>query len=114
MNSAFIACAVVTALSAAISLGFSVAAASADSGQARTMALYASARSLAFTLVSLVPLVTGSTPWLEAVAVGMIIVQVCDAGVGLTIQDRMKTLGPAGTAFANAVTLVWVIITQMA
>ncbi len=71
------------------------------------MALYASARSLAFTLISLVPFVTGSTPWLEAVAIGMIIVQFCDAGVGVTIHDRMKTLGPAGTAVVNFAVLVW-------
>jgi len=110
MTPAFVACAVITTISAAISLGFSVAAVFPASGQTRTMALYASTRSLAFTLISLVPLVTGSTPWLAAVAVGMIIVQSCDAGVGVTIHDRMKTLGPAGTAVANLAVLVWVMV----
>ncbi len=109
MTSAFIACAIVTTISAAISLGFSIAAAFPASDQTRTMALYASARSLAFTLISLVPFVTGSTPWLVAVAVGMIVVQFCDAGIGVTIHDRMKTLGPAGTAVANLAVLVWVM-----
>ena len=108
MTSAFIACAAVTSISAAISLAFSVAGASTTYGQTRTMALYASARSLALTLISLAPFVTGSTPWLEAVAAGMIIVQFCDAGVGVTIRDRMKTLGPAGTAVANLAALAWV------
>ena len=109
MTPAFVACAAVTTISAAVSLSFSVAAVSQTSGQARTMALYASARSFALTLISLVPFATGSTPWLAAVAVGMIIVQFCDAAVGLTIHDRMKTLGPAGTAVANSVVLVWVM-----
>ena len=107
MSPAFVACAVITAISAAVSLCFSVAGAVKASGQTRTMALYAAARSLAFVLISLVPLVTGSTPWLEAVAVGMIMVQFCDAGVGVTIRDRMKTFGPAGTAIANLAALVW-------
>lgn len=109
MTPAFIACAVVTTISADISLGFSVAAVAPASGQTRTMALYACARSLAFTLISLVPFATGSTPWLAAVAVGMIIVQFCDAGIGVTIHDRVKTLGPAGTALVNLAVLVWVM-----
>lgn len=109
MSLSFIACAVITTISAAVSLGFSVAAAARASGQTLTMALYASARSLAFTLISVVPFVTASMPWLQAVAAGMIIVQVCDAGVGVTIRDRMKTFGPAGTAVANFAALVWVM-----
>ena len=109
MTPAFVTCAAVTTVSAAISLGFSVAAAMTTSGQTRTMAFYASARSLTFMLVSFVPFVTGSAPWLEAVAVGMIIVQFCDAGVGVTIRDRMKTLGPAGTAVANLAVLIWIL-----
>lgn len=109
MTLAFIACAVVTTLSAVISLGFSAAATSRESGQTRTMALYASSRSLAITLISLVPFVTGSTPWLEAVAVGMIIVQFCDTGVGVVTNDRMKIIGPATTAVANLAVLVWAV-----
>ena len=107
MTSAFVACAVITTVSAAISLGFSIAAVLPASGQARTMALYASARSLAFALISLVPFTTGSASWLEATAVGMIIVQFCDAGIGVTIHDRMRAFGPAGTAIANLAVLVW-------
>jgi hypothetical protein len=37
----------------------------------------------------------------------MIIVQVCDAVIGTTIKDRMKTFGPAGTALLNLVALIW-------
>lgn len=33
---------------------------------------------------------TGSGKWLQAVAVGIIIVQILDAGVGVTIRDKVK------------------------
>jgi hypothetical protein len=42
---------------------------------------------------SIIPFLNGSLQWLEAVAIGMIIVQACDAAIGVTIQDRMKTFG---------------------
>ncbi|PWB92782.1 hypothetical protein C5689_16640 [Methylosinus sporium] len=70
-------------------------------------ALYACARSVALALVSLVPFVTGSAPWLAATACAMIVVQACDAAIGVTIEDRMKTFGPAGTALANLAALIW-------
>ena len=109
MPTPFLVCAVVTALSAFVSLGFSVAAVAATTGQARTMALYTGARSVAFAIISIVPFATGSSLWLQAVSVGTIIVQALDAGVGVTIGDRMKTFGPAGTAFANAAALAWLL-----
>lgn len=109
MSAPFLTCAVITAISAFISLGFSLAAAATTAGAARTLALYACARSLSFAVLAVVPFVTGSTPWLEAVAVGMIIVQACDAAIGVAIKDTMKTLGPAGTAIANLAALVWLM-----
>jgi hypothetical protein len=42
---------------------------------------------------SIIPFLNGSLQWPEAVAIGMIIVQACDAAIGVTIQDRMKTFG---------------------
>jgi hypothetical protein len=51
----------------------------------------------------------GWSLWLEAVAVGMIILQVLDACVGVAISDRMKTFGPAGIAVTNLAALVWLI-----
>ena len=67
------------------------------------------ARSIAFVIISVVPFATGWSLWLEAVAVGMIILQVLDACVGVAIRDRMKTLGPAAIAVANLAVLVWLI-----
>lgn len=107
MTVPFIICAAVTAVSAIISLGYSIAAASQTASQARTMALYACARSLALALVSLLPFLNGSPGWLEAVACAMIIVQASDAVIGILIKDRMKTFGPAGTAIANVAALIW-------
>jgi len=107
MTVPFIFCASITAISAIISLGFSIAAALGATGTARTMALYASARSMALAVASAVPFLTGSTEWLQAIAWSMIIVQACDAVIGTTIKDRMKTFGPAGTALLNLVALIW-------
>jgi hypothetical protein len=109
MNMPFILCAVITAVSAVISLGFSIAATFDTANEVRTMALYACARSLALALASAVPFFTGSTSWLQAIACCMIIVQVCDAGIGAAIKDRMKTFGPAGTALLNLAALIWLL-----
>jgi hypothetical protein len=39
----------------------------------------------------------------------MIIVQAGDAAIGARIRDRMKTLGPAGTAVLNLAAIVWLL-----
>jgi hypothetical protein len=109
MTAPFLVCAAITAVSAFVSLGFSVAAVPRASGETRTLALYACARSIAFAIICVVPFVTGWSLWLEAVAVGMIILQVADAGVGVTIRDRRKTFGPAAIAVTNLAALVWLI-----
>jgi hypothetical protein len=109
MTDSFWVCAAVTVLSAATSAGFSiVAVVNADEKQ-RTIALYACARSLSLLLVSLAPLVTGSTPWLEAVACGMILIQACDAAIGAMTRDRMKTFGPAALGVLNLAVLFWLL-----
>ncbi len=109
MTLPFIVCASVTAISAIISLGFSIAAVLGATDTARTIALYACARSTALMIGSAVPFLTGSNGWLEAMAWSMIIVQACDALIGGTIKDPMKTYGPAGTALLNLVAVIWLI-----
>jgi hypothetical protein len=109
MTLPFVFCASITAISAITSLGFSIAAVLGATGTARTMALYACARSTALAIASAVPFWTGSTGWLQAVAWSMIIVQTCDAAIGRTIKDPMKTFGPAGTALLNLVAVIWLI-----
>jgi len=39
----------------------------------------------------------------------MIIVQACDAVIGGTINDPIKTYGPAVTALLNLVAVIWLI-----
>jgi len=109
MTVPFIACALITAISATVSFGYSVAAVLGSTGETKTPALYASARSVALLIVSFVPFLMGSNQWLLAVAWGMIIVQACDAVIGWTIKDRMKTFGPAGMAVANLAALIWLV-----
>jgi hypothetical protein len=109
MFAPFIVCAFVTALSAIVSLGFSVAAVMNGTGSARTVALYACARSAALVVASVVPFFTGSTEWLEAIAWIMILGLAGDAVIGTTIDDLMKTFGPAGTSLANLLALLWLI-----
>jgi hypothetical protein len=100
-------CAGMTTLSAGISLGFSLAAARSAQGPARALALYASVRSLALFAASLASFVVGGTGWLEAIAASMIMVQAGDALVGVSIKNRMKTIGPFITAAVNAAALWW-------
>jgi hypothetical protein len=109
MSMPFFICAAMTSVSAIISLGFSIASILNQTGQTRTPAFYACARSIAFAVISLFPFFNRSTPWLEASACGMIIVQALDAVIGVTLRDTMKTLGPAGTAIANLAALIWLM-----
>jgi phosphoglycerol transferase MdoB-like AlkP superfamily enzyme len=109
MTKPFLVCATVTAVNAFVSLGFAIASVPGANGQTRTLALYACARSIAFGIISVVPFATGWSLWLEAVAAGMIILQVLDAGIGVTIRDRMKTYGPAAIAVTNLAALLWLI-----
>ena len=109
MTMPFLFCAAITTISALISLGFSLAALMQDAGAARTAPFYTVSRSLAFAIIAMAALLNGSRPWLEAVAIGMVIVQAGDAMIGLTLRDRMKTFGPAGTATVNLAALLWLI-----
>jgi len=103
----FNVCFEITIASAIVSLGFSIAAIATHSGQARLMAFYAGARSLAFAAISLAAFWVGSVSWLQASASGMIIVQLCDAVIGMVIRDKVKALGPGCTAIVNLGALVW-------
>jgi hypothetical protein len=80
---------------------------------ARTMALYACARSTALMIASAVPFLTGSDGWLQAMAWSMIIVQACDAVIGGTTKNPMTTYGPAGTALLNFVAVVYLSRIQL-
>ena len=104
---AFWICAGVTAASAFVSLGFSVAAVLSVLNDARTLAMYALSRSMALVAVSVVPLISQTRSSLLTIALAIVVVQALDAVVGGTIRNRMKTLGPASLGALNLVALVW-------
>lgn len=85
--------AVVTAISALTSLGFSVAVLAAASERSRANARYAASRSLALVIAA-------------AVALAMVVVQAVDALIGVSEDDVMKTLGPAMLSLITLVALV--------
>ena len=109
MTVPFVVCALVTTISSIVSFGFSVAAVLSTVGEARTVALYVCVRSAALLLVSGASFLTGATPWLLATTSAMIMVQAGDAAIGARIRDRMKTLGPAGTAVLNLAAIIWLL-----
>jgi hypothetical protein len=109
MNLPFLLCAAITSVSACISLGFSIAAVRSAAGEARTLALYSFARSVALALFAIASSAVFSVSWLEAAACCMIVVQAIDAAIGVAIKDRMKTFGPAFTAVFNLAGLIWML-----
>jgi hypothetical protein len=103
----FWVCAIVTTISALVSLGFSVAAVVASDRSVRTSSHYALARSFALAVTDVVMLIGQLDGWLTAMALTMVIVQSADAVVGRSTGDRLKTVGPAATAVINLAALVW-------
>jgi hypothetical protein len=108
-SAAYWACSGITALSALISLFFSTQAVRTASGLARTNALYATARPLPLTAVSLVPFFHHSRTWVIALATILTAVQALDALIGVRIRDRKETWGPASTAALNLAALLWLV-----
>jgi len=111
MPLAFWICAAVTAISAAVSFGYSVAGLRGSDPGSRTPSQYAVARSLALVVVAAIAPFTGSVAFLTAVAAAMVIVQAADAVVGALRGDRFRTFGPAATAAGNLGALVWLLLT---
>lgn len=109
MSVAFWFCAALSLVSASVSFGYAAAGARVAVDAARPPALYALARSTALVAVAIIAIFSGATPFVAAVAVAMIFVQTLDALIGASIRDRIKTVGPALTAAANAAALVWLL-----
>lgn len=107
MTTPYLLCASITAISAFVSLGFSLAAVPGTAGETRTLAFYTCSRSIALAVASLVPFANVSVSWLEAVATAMILVQGGDAVIGVTIRNTMKTFGPAAICLVNLAALIW-------
>ena len=107
MTIPFLLCASITAVSALISLGFSIAAVVPSTGGTRITALYVCSRSLALALASAIPFLVVSNAWLLAVALCMTLVQAGDAAIGVIKNNRIETFGPLGTAALNLIAIVW-------
>lgn len=107
MPLAFWVCAAITAISASVSLGYSIAGFTSTAEPGRTPSMYTLARSVALTVVAVAAFFVGSVPFLAAVAIAMVVVQAADAVIGGVIHDRLKTIGPAATAAANLAVLAW-------
>lgn len=110
MSIAVWVCAVVTAISAIVSFGYSAAGLRGADRATHSGSLYAFSRSLALLVAAIVALFTGSVPFVAAVAIAMVTVQAGDAVVGVLIRDRFKTVGPAATAVVNLAVLIWMLL----
>ncbi|WP_235833396.1 hypothetical protein [Orlajensenia flava] len=110
MTAAYWVCALITLVSAFVSLGYSLAALRGASGDVLTASRYAAARSAALAVAVVVALFVGSVAFVAAIAVAMVIVQAIDAVIGVTIKDRLKTFGPAATALFNLAALIWMLL----
>jgi len=97
--------AIVTAINALTSAGFSAAGLMATFGgtnpSARVFAMYAAARSLPLAAATLWLVYVRSIRELGAMAILLGVIQACDALVGLWQHDVSKTLGPAVFAVAT-------------
>jgi hypothetical protein len=94
----------ITAASALIGLGFSLAALGTE-GFGDRYVLYALSRSVAIVIGVAVVGIRRSTAALIAVGLIMAVVQILDAGVGAIIHDPTKTAGPAVLAIASGISL---------
>jgi hypothetical protein len=93
-------CAIITAISAAVSASFSIAGLLGD-GSNDTYAMYAGSRSVALVLVSLGCLWVRWRAAVAAMGVTMGFVQMFDAMIGVHSHDASKTWGPLVFAVAT-------------
>ncbi|BBM18685.1 hypothetical protein G15_2351 [Enterococcus avium] len=101
-------CAIFTLISAGVSLGFSIEAflkAKQQPSEAIITAKYAVSRSLSLFLTAIGLLIIRSNPYLIAVSIIMIGVQLFDGIIGIKI-GTFKMIGPLLTALGNSMILV--------
>lgn len=99
-------CAVITLISASISLYFSLLAVRNSTGDTEVKALYVTARSVALLCISIVPFFIILKELVVITAVAMIIVQFFDGFIGIKIKDTPETVGPFGTAVVHSIALL--------
>lgn len=103
-------CAVMTFISASVSLGFSLVAYKQATTESLTNAMYAFSRSFALWIGAVIPFFYHTVAYLYMIAIAMILVQFFDGLIGVKIKNRLKTFGPFVTAAANLVCLILLFI----
>jgi hypothetical protein len=106
MTVRFWLCAAITAISALVSAGFSIAGLIGSTGGDR-FAQYAASRSVALLIAILFCTALRSRNGIAALALVMSLVQGFDGLIGALAHDPAKTYGPFVFALANAAALVW-------
>ena len=106
-------CAVVTAISALVSAGFSLAAVFARTPY-DTTALYAASRSVALPIAVAVAIFRRSPIGIASLALVMCLVQFFDGFIGIYAHDASKTYGPFVLALLTFITLAHLLQTQPA
>jgi hypothetical protein len=100
MNRFFWPTAAMTALSALVSVGYSITAV-AQNGLGEIYALYALSRSVALVPAVGYAIAKRSTTALAATALAMSLIQLIDAWIGSVQHDSAKTFGPLAFAIIN-------------
>jgi len=86
--------AVITFVSAALGLLFSIGALRIGQGREKENALYMFARSVALVFIAVIPLCVEASGLLAVITGAMLIVQIIDGIMGIYIKSRMRTMGP--------------------
>ena len=105
-------CSTITAISACVSLGFSIEAfikAKHVGSEAFTNAMYSLSRSCALAFSSFIPFLFHSISYLLLMSLIMIFIQALDAIIGFKIRNKFKTYGPMLTSIGNLIFLIWLI-----
>ena len=108
MTVRFWLCAAITAISALVSAGFSIAGLLGPPA-VDSFAQYAASRSVALVIAVLFCTALRSRNGIAALALVMSIVQGFDGLIGALAHNPAKTYGPFVFALANAAALVWLL-----
>ena len=98
--------AVLTLISAAMGVLFSIAFIRNETGNSRINALYMFARSLALLISAIVPFFINSIQILSIITAAMGIVQIVDGFIGIAIKNHIQTFGPFMLAVCHSICLL--------
>jgi len=108
MTKRFWGCALITLLSASVSVGFSLKGLLGP-GSGDSFARYAASRSVALLLTVLIAICVRSRIAIAFLGIAMTVVQVFDGVIGALAHDPLKTYGPFALAVLNALAVGWLL-----